>query len=250
MKDTKHQFEHVIANCRDLFAKKLHDYGAAWRIMRPSSVTDQIFIKANRIRSIETKGVAMVDEGIRSEFIAIVNYGIIGLVQLELGYAETDDMTEERALELYDRYAKQALELMLAKNHDYDEAWRSMRVSSYTDLILMKIYRTKQIEGHDGATLVSEGIDANYMDMIRAEIKDRQLTVAIQSHPRNIEKRIHSHQPIETLGHQRSYTVSPFKNGHRRYQQKYILPKSFPISQSHSITETSTIRYRIGKSQP
>ena len=166
MKDTKQQFEHVIAICRDLFAKKLHDYGAAWRIMRPSSVTDQIFIKANRIRSIETKGVAMVDEGIRSEFIAIVNYGIIGLVQLELGYAETDDMTEERALELYDRYAKQAL----AKNHDYDEAWRSMRVSSYTDLILMKIYRTKQIEGHDGATLVSEGIDANYMDMINYSV--------------------------------------------------------------------------------
>ena len=159
MKDTKQQFEHVIAICRDLFAKKLHDYGAAWRIMRPSSVTDQIFIKANRIRSIETKGVAMVDEGIRSEFIAIVNYGIIGLVQLELGYAETDD-----------RYAKQALELMLAKNHDYDEAWRSMRVSSYTDLILMKIYRTKQIEGHDGATLVSEGIDANYMDMINYSV--------------------------------------------------------------------------------
>lgn len=170
MKDTKQQFEHVIAICRDLFAKKLHDYGAAWRIMRPSSVTDQILIKANRIRSIETKGVAMVDEGIRSEFIAIVNYGIIGLVQLELGYAETDDMTEERALELYDRYAKQALELMLAKNHDYDEAWRSMRVSSYTDLILMKIYRTKQIEGHDGATLVSEGIDANYMDMINYSV--------------------------------------------------------------------------------
>ena len=182
MKDTKQQFEHVIAICRDLFAKKLHDYGAAWRIMRPSSVTDQIFIKANRIRSIETKGVAMVDEGIRSEFIAIVNYGIIGLIQLELGYAESADMTneeamvlydkyaKERALELYDRYAKQALELMLAKNHDYDEAWRSMRVSSYTDLILMKIYRTKQIEGHDGATLVSEGIDANYMDMINYSV--------------------------------------------------------------------------------
>ena len=117
MKDTKQQFEHVIAICRDLFAKKLHDYGAAWRIMRPSSVTDQIFIKANRIRSIETKGVTMVDEGIRSEFMAIVNYGIIGLIQLELGYAETDDMTEARALELYDQYAKQALELMLAKNH-------------------------------------------------------------------------------------------------------------------------------------
>ena len=129
MKDTKQQFEHVIAICRDLFAKKLHDYGAAWRIMRPSSVTDQIFIKANRIRSIETKGVAMVDEGIRSEFIAIVNYGIIGLVQLELGYAETDDMTEERALELYDRYAKQALETDVGQKSCYDEAWRSMRVS-------------------------------------------------------------------------------------------------------------------------
>lgn len=166
MKDTKQQFEHVVAACRDLFAKKLHDYGAAWRIMRPSSVTDQIFIKANRIRSIETKGVALVDEGIRSEFMAIVNYGIVGLIQLELGYAETNDMDEAQALELYDRYAKQALELMLAKNHDYDEAWRGMRISSYTDLILMKIYRTKQIEEHEGTTWVSEGIDANYMDMI------------------------------------------------------------------------------------
>ena len=166
MKETKEQFEHVIAICRDLFAKKLHDYGAAWRIMRPTSVTDQIFIKANRIRSIEVKGVTMVDEGIKPEFIAIVNYGIIGLIQLQLGHAEKDDMTEEEALAHYDRYANKALELMVAKNHDYDEAWRSMRISSYTDLILMKIYRTKQIEGHEGATLVSEGIDANYMDMI------------------------------------------------------------------------------------
>ena len=170
MKDTKQQFEHVIAFCRDLFAKKLHDYGAAWRIMRPSSVTDQIFIKANRIRSIEIKGVALVNEGIRPEFIAIINYGIIGLIQLELGYAETDDMTEQQALDLYDKYAKAALELMLAKNHDYDEAWRSMRITSYTDLILMKIYRTKQIEALSGNTLVSEGIDANYMDMINYSV--------------------------------------------------------------------------------
>lgn len=170
MKETKEQFEHVLAICRDLFAKKLHDYGAAWRIMRPTSVTDQIFIKANRIRSIEIKGVTMVDEGIRPEFIAIVNYGIVGLIQLQLGHAEKDDMTEEEALAYYDRYANKALELMLAKNHDYDEAWRSMRISSYTDLILMKIYRTKQIEGHDGATLVSEGIDANYMDMINYSV--------------------------------------------------------------------------------
>ena len=170
MKDTKQQFEHVIAICRDLFAKKLHDYGAAWRIMRPSSVTDQIFIKANRIRSIEIKGVTLVNEGIRPEFIAIVNYGIIGLIQLEQGYAETDDMTEQQALEQYDKHAKAALELMLAKNHDYDEAWRSIRITSYTDLILMKIYRTKQIEALSGNTLVSEGIDANYMDMINYSV--------------------------------------------------------------------------------
>lgn len=170
MKDTKQQFEHVIAICRDLFAKKLHDYGAAWRIMRPSSVTDQIFINANRIRSIEIKGVTLVNEGIRPEFIAIVNYGIIGLIQLEQGYAETDDMTEQQALEQYDKHAKAALELMLAKNHDYDEAWRSMRITSYTDLILMKIYRTKQIEALSGNTLVSEGIDANYMDMINYSV--------------------------------------------------------------------------------
>lgn len=170
MKDTKQQFEHVIAICRDLFAKKLHDYGAAWRIMRPSSVTDQIFIKANRIRSIEIKGVTLVNEGIRPEIIAIVNYGIIGLIQLEQGYAETDDMTEQQALEQYDKHAKAALELMLAKNHDYDEAWRSMRITSYTDLILMKIYRTKQIEALSGNTLVSEGIDANYMDMINYSV--------------------------------------------------------------------------------
>lgn len=170
MKDTKQQFEHVIAICRDLFAKKLHDYGAAWRIMRPSSVTDQIFIKANRIRSIEIKGVTLVNEGIRPEFIAIVNYGIIGLIQLEQGYAETDDMTEQQALEQYDKHAKAALELMIAKNHDYDEAWRSMRITSYTDLILMKIYRTKQIEALSGNTLVSEGINANYMDMINYSV--------------------------------------------------------------------------------
>ena len=161
MKDTKQQFEHVIALCRDLFSKKLHDYGPAWRILRPAS---------NRIRSIEVKGVTLVDEGIRSEFIAIVNYGIVGLIQLELGYAESADITVEEALALYDKNAKEALELMLAKNHDYDEAWRSMRISSYTDLILMKIYRTKQIESLAGQTLVSEGIDANYMDMINYSV--------------------------------------------------------------------------------
>lgn len=170
MADTKQQFEHIIGICRELFAKKLHDYGAAWRIMRPSSITDQLFIKANRIRSIEVKGIAFVNEGIRSELIGIVNYGIIGLIQLELGYTDKKDLTEQQALELYDRYSKEALQLMLKKNHDYDEAWRSMRTTSYTDLILMKIYRTKQIESLSGNTLVSEGIDANYLDMINYSV--------------------------------------------------------------------------------
>lgn len=168
--DTKEQFEQIMEECRTLFAKKLHDYSAAWRIMRPSSVTDQIYIKASRIRSIELKGVALVNEGIYSEFMAIVNYGLVGLIQLELGYADQEDLSAESALSLYDKYAKQTLELMLKKNHDYDEAWRGMRISSYTDLILMKIYRTKQIESLSGQTLVSEGVDANYMDMINYSV--------------------------------------------------------------------------------
>ena len=159
-----------MAKCHDLFMKKLTDYGPSWRIMRPSSITDQILIKANRIRSLETKKVAMVDEGIYPEFQGIVNYGIIGLIQLEKGYADKADMSIGEVTELYDKHSRQALELMKRKNHDYDEAWRAMRVSSYTDLILMKIYRTKEIEGNDGQTLVSEGIDANYLDMINYSV--------------------------------------------------------------------------------
>ena len=170
MADTIAQFEKVIALCRDLFQKKLVDYGPSWRIMRPQSITDQIFIKANRIRSLELKGVSMVDEGIKPEFIGIVNYGVIGLIQLAKGFADTTDMTAEEAMGLYDKYIAETKELMYAKNHDYDEAWRSMRISSYTDLILMKIYRTKQIESHNGKTIISEGIDANYMDMINYAI--------------------------------------------------------------------------------
>lgn len=166
MANTKEQFDHVISQCRDLFAKKLKDYGASWRILRPQSVTDQIFIKAKRIRSIEEKGTSMVDEGIQPEFISIVNYGIVGLIQLELGYSEGIDLSAEEVLKLYDKHMNVTKELMFAKNHDYDEAWRLMRISSYTDLILVKLYRTKQIESNDGKTLVSEGIDANYMDMI------------------------------------------------------------------------------------
>lgn len=166
MADTKQQFEQVISICRDLFAKKLKDYGASWRILRPQSVTDQIFIKAKRIRSLEEKGVSLVGEGIASEFIAIVNYGIIGLIQLELGHSDEVDLNENQVIDLYDKHMVETKELMYKKNHDYDEAWRSMRVSSYTDLILTKIYRTKQIEENEGKTLVSEGVDANYQDMI------------------------------------------------------------------------------------
>ncbi len=166
MSKTEKQFDQVAALCRDIFTKKMKDYGASWRILRQQSVTDQIFIKANRIRSIEIKGVSKVDEGIRSELIAIVNYGIIGLIQLELGFSDSDDLSYESGLELYTKYMQQAKELMMAKNHDYDEAWRTMRMQSYTDLILQKIYRTKQIEDNQGKTLISEGIDANYFDMI------------------------------------------------------------------------------------
>jgi len=170
MSHTNQQFDDATAICRDIFLKKMKDYGCSWRILRPQSVTDQIFIKANRIRSIETKGVSKVDEGIRSELIAIVNYGIIGLIQLELGFSESDDLTFEKGVEFYTKYLDQAKKLMMDKNHDYDEAWRSMRMESYTDLILMKIYRTKQIEDNQGKTLISEGIDANYFDMINYSI--------------------------------------------------------------------------------
>ena len=155
-----------MAECRELFAKKLHDYGASWRILRPSSLTDQLFIKAKRIRSLEIKKESLVGEGIRPEFVALINYGIVGLIQTEKGFADTVDITVDEALELYDRYANEALELMKRKNHDYDEAWRSMRVSSYTDFILTTLQRIKEIEDLNGETLVSEGVEGNYMDII------------------------------------------------------------------------------------
>ena len=164
--DTNKEFEAIMAECRELFAKKLHDYGASWRILRPSSLTDQLFIKAKRIRSLEIKKESLVGEGIRPEFVALINYGIVGLIQTEKGFADTVDITVDEALELYDRYANEALELMKRKNHDYDEAWRSMRVSSYTDFILTKLQRIKEIEDLDGKTLVSEGVEGNYMDII------------------------------------------------------------------------------------
>lgn len=170
---TQQQFEQAIALCRDIFVKKMYDYGTAWRVLRIPSLTDQIYIKANRIRSLQTKGVSKVGEGIVPEFIAIVNYAIMGLIQLELGVADgtnKDDLHDERMAEVYDKQVEAALQLMLRKNHDYDEAWRLMRVSSYVDFILTKVFRTKQIEEHEGNTLVSEGIDANYLDMLNYAI--------------------------------------------------------------------------------
>ena len=169
MNKTDEQYNSIIKICTDIFTKKMHDYGTAWRILRPSSITDQIYIKAQRIRSIETKGSSKIEDDIRDEFIGIVNYAIMGIIQLELGPSE-EPLANEKALELYEKYFQQAKELMEAKNHDYDEAWRSMRVSSYTDLILMKINRTKQIEDLQGKTLISEGIDANYFDMINYSV--------------------------------------------------------------------------------
>ncbi|MDE6296595.1 MAG: DUF1599 domain-containing protein [Muribaculaceae bacterium] len=164
--NTEEEFSEVKKICRNIFEKKLKDYGTSWRVMRPSSLTDQIYIKARRIRSLEEKGVenASVAEGIEPEFIGIVNYCVIALIQLELGAGDT--ISTDKALELYDLKLNDATKLMNNKNHDYDEAWRLMRVSSFTDIILQKLLRTKEIEDHNGATLISEGVDANYMDMI------------------------------------------------------------------------------------
>jgi len=166
---TNVQFDAAVAECRDIFTKKLHDYRASWRILRPASLTDQLFIKAKRIRSLEIKQESMVGEGIRPEFMALVNYGIVGLIQLAKGFADTVDISNDEALVLYNMYARDALELMKRKNHDYDEAWRGMRVSSYTDLILTKIERIKEIEDIEqrgGQLKASEGIDSNLMDII------------------------------------------------------------------------------------
>ncbi|MDR2963248.1 MAG: DUF1599 domain-containing protein [Bacteroidales bacterium] len=170
MELTKAQFAEVKKLCFDIFEKKYDDYGTAWRIMRPESITDQIFIKAQRIQSIEKNGFTKVDEGIVPEFIAIVNYGIMGLIQLEIGEHAPIEMAKQETMTLYAKYYDAATALMLNKNHDYGEAWRSMRTSSYTDLILMKIHRTKQIEDNQGVTKISEGVDANYYDMINYAI--------------------------------------------------------------------------------
>lgn len=163
---TRTQYDAAIAKCKALFRKKTHDYGTAWRILRTTSLTDQIFIKAQRIRTLEENGESKVGEGIEPEFIGIVNYCIMALIQLELAENAPLELEELEAEKLYDRYVEETRDLMLAKNHDYGEAWRDMRVSSFTDLILMKLLRVRQIEDNSGKTLVSEGIDANYQDMV------------------------------------------------------------------------------------
>jgi hypothetical protein len=165
-KDTKAQFHSVLAQCRKLFIDKMKDYGPAWRILRTPSITDQIFIKVKRIRTLQTTAEHLVDEGIEPEFIGIVNYAAMGVIQLQLGVVDQPDLTAEEATALYDKVTSEAYELMTRKNHDYSEAWRDMRVSSITDLIMSKVLRTKSIEDHGGKTLVSEGLDANYYDMI------------------------------------------------------------------------------------
>ena len=170
MQNTSKQYDEVISTCRALFVNKMKDYGSAWRILRLPSLTDQIFIKAQRIRGLQENEVRKVDEDEVSEFIGIINYSLMALVQLEKGVVDQPDLTVEEATELYDKHAAITKKLMEDKNHDYGEAWRDMRVSSLTDLILQKLLRVKTIENNSGKTIVSEGIDANYQDMVNYAI--------------------------------------------------------------------------------
>ncbi len=168
--NTATEFDEVIAACRSLFLKKTKDYGTAWRILRPSSITDQIFIKAQRIRTLEEKKVSKVGEGVTSEYIGIVNYCVIAMMQLELNENDPNEMPFETVEKLFEEKVTETRDLMFAKNHDYGEAWRDMRISSLTDLILMKIFRVKQIEDNEGQTLASEGVKANYQDMLNYSV--------------------------------------------------------------------------------
>ncbi len=170
MQKTSKQYDEVINKCRTLFMHKMQDYGSAWRILRLPSLTDQIFIKAQRIRSLQENEIRKVNEGEVSEFIGIINYSLMALIQLEKGVVEQPDLNVEEALALYDKHINITKDLMQAKNHDYGEAWREMRISSLTDLILQKLLRVKQIEDNMGKTIVSEGIDANYQDMINYSV--------------------------------------------------------------------------------
>ena len=170
MSNTSKQYDAVVKTCKDLFMKKMKDYGTAWRILRTSSITDQIFIKAQRIRNIQDKGTQKIEDDIHSEFIGILNYSVIGLIQLGLESDERMELPEDEVGSLFDKHVNATKSLMEDKNHDYGEAWREMRISSLTDLLLMKIMRIKQIEDNQGKTLISEGIDANYFDMINYSI--------------------------------------------------------------------------------
>jgi len=170
MQKTLTQFDTEVNTCRDIFVKKMHDYGTAWRILRLSSITDQIFIKAQRIRSIEEKGSKKVDEDVSADFIGIYNYAVIALIQMSLKDDPRTEMPPDEIKHLFDKHSNKARALMQDKNHDYGEAWRDMRVSSLTDLILMKLLRIKQIEDHKGQTIISEGIDANYYDLMNYAI--------------------------------------------------------------------------------
>ena len=166
MKSTQTHYQQITNTCKDLFINKMKDYGAAWRILRLPSLTDQIYIKAQRIRSIQDLEEQKIEEGQVSEFIGIINYSLMALIQLELGVADQPDLNPQKATEMYEKHLSETFQLMKDKNHDYGEAWREMRVSSLTDLILQKLLRVKQIEDNLGKTIVSEGIDANYQDMI------------------------------------------------------------------------------------
>ena len=170
MQKTLKQYDNITSICKSLFEKKLQDYGSAWRILRLSSLTDQVFIKAQRIRGLQKNTIQKVDEGQSEEFIGIINYSVMALIQIEMGIAEIPDLNANDCINLYDKMIKKTRELMMNKNHDYGEAWREMRVSSLTDLILQKLLRVKQIEDNKGNTLVSEGIDANYTDIINYAI--------------------------------------------------------------------------------
>ncbi len=170
MQNTSQQYDAAISQCKDIFLKKMKDYGTAWRNLRPTSLTDQIFIKAQRIKSIEEKGTQKINDGIKGEYIGIINYCVIGLIQLELENDTRIDLPYNEVASLYEKNINATKQLMLDKNHDYGEAWRDMRVSSLTDLILMKIFRVKQIEDNKGKTIISEGVDANYMDMINYSV--------------------------------------------------------------------------------
>ena len=168
--NTAAQFDEQIAHCREIFSKKTHDYGTSWRVLRPKSLTDQLFIKAQRIQTLEEAETQMVEDSIEGEFIGLINYAVIGLIQLELKDDKRTELSANEAVELYDKHIAAIKKLMMAKNHDYGEAWRDMRVSSFTDLILMKLLRIKQIEDNKGKTLISEGIDAGYSDIVNYSI--------------------------------------------------------------------------------